>query len=277
MGTKKPKKKKKKDKSSKQDDAVVAMEVEVKETDIIEKKKKKGGKNKENVEQNVDLIDNKTAKKKKGNQPSDADVVEQCIPELKKKSKKRKRDVAADESVEDSLTEVPDSKKTKFEWDEVMVTLLEKQDDSEMSLKKLKKKCIAEFLSRNEGTHKTKEELGAKFNKKLKKRKYIVLKDRVKLRKDEEEVEEKIVQQNPPEQNQPEFSFNKWEATDLGSSSQTEKFRRLMGIKTNVDPNQVKNVQKRDDKKMFTDLEENFEKARKIRQGGRGMGLGFST
>ena len=81
-----------------------------------------------------------------------------------------------------------------------------------------------------------------------------------------------LFQQNPPE-----FSFNKWEATDLGSSSQTEKFRRLMGIKTNVDPNQVKNVQKRDDKKMFTDLEENFEKARKIRQGGRGMGLGFST
>ena len=192
-GDKKSKKKKKKDKSSKQDDAVVSMEVEVKEIDIIEKKKKKGGKNKENVEQTVDLIDTKTAKKKKGNQ-SDTDVVEQCIPELKKKSKKRKRDVVADESVDDSLTEVPDSKKTKFEWDEVMVTLLEKQDDSEMSLKKLKKKCIAEFLSRNEGTHKTKEELGAKFDKKLKKRKYIVLKDRVKLRKDEEEVGEKIVQ-----------------------------------------------------------------------------------
>merc|ERR1719290_544904 len=271
-GDKKSKKKKKKDKSAKKEDDVVVMEVEMKETDIKEKKKKKGEKNKENVEQNVDLIDNKTAKRKKRNQPSDADVVEQCIPELKKKSKKRKRDVAADESVEGSLTEVPDSKKTKFEWDEVMVTLLEKQDDSEMSLKKLKKKCIAEFLSRNEGTHKTKEELGAKFNKKLKKRKYIVLKDRVKLRKDEEEVVEKVVQQNPPE-----FYFNKWEATDLGSNSQTEKFRRLMGIKTNVDPKQVKNVQKRDDKKMFTDLEENFEKARKIRQGGRGMGLGFST
>jgi len=33
----------------------------------------------------------------------------------------------------------------------------------------------------HEGTHKTKEEVGAKFDKKLKKRSYKVLKDRVKL------------------------------------------------------------------------------------------------
>jgi len=32
------------------------------------------------------------------------------------------------------------------------------------------------------------------------------------------------------------ISFNKWEATNFGSSAQNEKFRRLMGIKTNKPP-----------------------------------------
>ena len=83
----------------------------------------------------------------------------------------------------------------------------------------------------------------SKFDKKLKKRKYRVLKDKVKLiTEEEEEVAEK------PEEPKPEAteakktetvaakpkeapSFNNWECANLGSSSQNEKFRRLMGIK----------------------------------------------
>ena len=36
------------------------------------------------------------------------------------------------------------------------------------------------------------------------------------------------------------ISFNKWEASNLGNEAQTEKFRRLMGIKTSKAP-EVKN------------------------------------
>ena len=35
---------------------------------------------------------------------------------------------------------------------------------------------------------------------------------------------------------QDKLSFNKWEATNLGNDAQTEKFRRLMGIKTDKPP-----------------------------------------
>ena len=50
-----------------------------------------------------------------------------------------------------------------------------------MKLNKLKKKCISEFFAQHEGTHKTPAEVGAKFDKKIKKKKYKILKDRVKL------------------------------------------------------------------------------------------------
>ena len=36
------------------------------------------------------------------------------------------------------------------------------------------------------------------------------------------------------------LSWNKWEATNLGSDSQTEKFRRLMGIKTTNPPQVIR-------------------------------------
>merc|ERR1711913_237095 len=82
----------------------------------------------------------------------------------------------------------------------------------------------------------------------------------------------------PPVQKQENgsLSFNKWEATNFGSSAQNEKFRRLMGIKSAPPPEAVKVHNKRDDKKMFAELEDNFEKARQMRQSGQGMGLGFA-
>ena len=50
-----------------------------------------------------------------------------------------------------------------------------------MKLNKLKKKCVSEFFAQHEGTHKTPAEVGAKFDKKIKKKKYKILKDRVNL------------------------------------------------------------------------------------------------
>merc|ERR1719499_2421974 len=104
-------------------------------------------------------------------------------------------------------------KKTKFDWDEVITSLLMKKDDKEMKLNKLKKKCLSEFFSSNEGTHKTQEGVGAKFDKKLKKRKYRLLKDRVKLIVDDE-PEEKIISEKPEpvikKETKPAMSFNQW-------------------------------------------------------------------
>ena len=67
----------------------------------------------------------------------------------------------------------------------------------EMKLNKLKKKCVSEFFAQHEGTHKTAEEVGAKFDKKIKKKKYRILKDKVKLIPDEQEEEEKHEQEQP--------------------------------------------------------------------------------
>jgi hypothetical protein len=55
-----------------------------------------------------------------------------------------------------------------------MTSLL--QQKTEMKLNKLKKRCVAEFLAAHPATHKTQEEIGAKFDKKIRKKKYKVLK-----------------------------------------------------------------------------------------------------
>jgi len=262
----KPKKKKKHSKEKDKENVEGEMEVEVEEPTGKKKKKKKGLKDQENGEESVDSDGPST-----------------------KKSKKRKLD---DSAMDVNETAEPDAKKSKFDWDDVITSLLEKQSDKEMSMKKLKKRCIAEYMFQHEGTHKTKEDLAVKFNKKLKKRKYKVLKDRVTLKTDSEDeteekmqvdekkpiatCEEKPVVAPPVQKEKSNLSFNKWEATNFGSSAQNDKFRRLMGIKSAPPPEAVKVDNKRDDKKMFAVLEDNFEKARQMRQSGQGMGLGFA-
>lgn len=264
--TKKSKKEKKKEKMEKAhaeiNGQVSQEENSEKENQKVSKKKKKKNKETEVTEEKMDL---------------DADI----DLEDKKASKKRKREENGEESINDGGESSP--KKSKFDWDEVITECLKTKEGNEMKLSKLKKKCVNEFFSRNEETHKTAEEIGAKFDKKLKKRKYRLLKDRVKLITDDASGEEAEVEQGPPEKppswvsappSQPEkptLSFNKWEGADMGSSAQTEKFRRLMGIKTAPKLEDLKGVlgAKRDDKKIFRDLEQGFEKARETHFGGR--------
>merc|ERR1719348_2420908 len=202
-----------------------------------------------------------------------------------KPSRKRKSSDAG-ENDEDGTTKEEESpvKKAKFDWDEVITACLKEKDGNEMKLVKLKKKCLREYFSVHEGTHKTKEEVGAKFDKKVKKRSYKVLKDRVKLvgeeNGEEKSEEEEVMQgaaprpegwQSAPAEPMPKpvMSFNKWEGADMGSTAQTEKFRRLMGIKAAPKPQEVSSTWGRDDKKMFRELEQGFEKARETHFGGR--------
>jgi len=72
-------------------------------------------------------------------------------------------------------------------------------------------------------------------------------------------------------------SFNNWEATNFGDASANEKFRRLMGIKSNS-----ANVTKgpapgANQEKIKEDLEKNYEVARQQTHRNRGLGLGFSN
>merc|ERR1712106_525401 len=220
---------------------------------------------------------------------------EEAVEEPKKSKKKKKKDKQKEKEVNgdenknnkrkrDDTMEVDedesDLKKTKFDWDDVITGLLKNKDGNEMKLNKLKKKCVNEFFSLNEGTHKSAEEVGAKFDKKLKKRKYRLLKDKVRLildDDDEQQPEDKATPETRPKpviaEPKPALSFNQWEASSLGSSAQTEKFRRLMGIKTDAPPQQAGQakfgVAQRDDREIFRDLEQGFEKARQAHFGGR--------
>jgi len=224
----------------------------------------------------------------------------------KKKMKKKKRkldetmevDASEQSAVKEEQTvietEEPPTKKGKFDWDGVIATLLAQKGNS-MKLNKLKKKCVAEYISQQKenAAHQTPEQIGAKFDKKLKKRKYRVLKDRVSLVDPDAEdmtakgealgAEEKQCNSPKPKpvavnestNKKTDLSFNKWEAASLGNSSQTDKFRRLMGIKTDKAPEEIA-AKKRDDKKIFNDLEVGFERARATHFSAKGMGLGFS-
>merc|ERR1712024_121954 len=193
---------------------------------------------------------------------------------------KRKHEEAMDVDNDGEKTENVPEKKLKFDWDETISSVL--KQSGEIKLKKLKKKVVSEYMSIHEGTHKTAEEIGAKFDKKVKKKKYRVLKDKVTLvvtddeaanfeeevkKKDAQEEVIKIVSQEGIKKTEDvkakEMSFNNWEAANLGSSAQNEKFRRLMGIKNPTKDGGGKfGGQGRNDKKIFHDLEEGFEKAR---------------
>merc|ERR1712025_785258 len=270
---KKRKKEKKKDKSDTlDDDTEMAQEESSRKKSKKERKKDKLRviEDEENISETSEKENTvKTTKKKKKKDKNKE--VEKDESEDLNKNKKRKRD---EEMEVDEDASQP--KKTKFDWDEVITSLLMQKEDKEMKLNKLKKKCVNEFFSANEGTHKTPEEVGAKFDKKLKKRKYRLLKDKVKLIVDDE-PEEKIISEIPEpvikKETKPAMSFNQWESSNLGSAAQTEKFRRLMGIKSGPATQQAQQgkfgVGQRDDRKIFRDLEQGFEKARQAHFGGR--------
>merc|ERR1712126_476191 len=199
------------------------------------------------------------------------------LEETEEETSRKRKCSDVDETTKEEESSV---KKAKFDWDEVITACLKEKEGNEMKLVKLKKKCLREYFSAHEGTHKTKEEVGAKFDKKVKKRSYKVLKDRIKLvvvEEDEKSEEEEVMQGAPcrPEGWQsapdpkPAISFNKWEGADMGSDAQTEKFRRLMGIKAAPKPQEVSSKWGRDDKKMLRELEQGFEKARETHFGGR--------
>ena len=264
---------------------VKKMDVETNETPEEsttkkEKKKKKKDEDKtEDKENNVKEKKSKKSKKRKLEEEDDEMNGDGGVSEEKPKKKKKHRKEEQNESGESMETEsvedvAPAAKKTKFNWEETIEELLKKNDGS-MKLKKMKKKCVNELLSLDKSKPMTPEEASAKFDKKIKKiTKFKVLNDRISLKEDGSKVEEeKTVEAPKPlevKASESEGSFNNWESANLGSASQNEKFRRLMGIKNPSKEGAGKfGGVGRNDKKIFNDLEKGFEKARQMHFGAR--------
>merc|ERR1719193_2186490 len=167
--------------------------------------------------------ENEGGKKKKKDKK-----LEETTEDVNTKPSRKRKSSDRDENEDGAAKEDEESppKKVKFDWDEVITACLKEKAGNEMKLVKLKKKCLKEYFSAHEGTHKTKEEIGAKFDKKVNKRSYKVLKDRIKLvgveegKNKSEEEEEEVMQGAPakpegwvsaPEPKKPAISFNKWE------------------------------------------------------------------
>lgn len=267
--------------------------VERKESKKEKKKKKKRDQDEsEDSENNV----KKSKKQKKKSNDEEGSEKENSEVKTKKKTKKDKnKDVdedtplktlkrkADDDEMETGEIEEPAAKKVKqakFNWEESIEEILKKNDGS-IKMKKLKKKIVNELLASNSSKPMTPEEASAKFEKKIKKMsKFKVLHDRVSLKDNSDSdknpapeadsVVAPIEEETKQKPKQHENSFNNWESANLGSSSQNEKFRRLMGIKNpGKQGSGMFGGAGRNDKKIFNDLEQGFERARQMHFGGR--------
>jgi len=281
-----------------------AAPMEVQETEESAEKKEEVVNGKENVNGEQEEEQKLTKKKKKKRDRELEDKMEEDEPQKgkkrklsededgadeqklsKKKKKKRDKELAekndnepkngkklSDEDNNETAKAVSPVRKATFDWDDLISACLKQKEGNEMKLVKLKKKCVHEYFAAHEGTHRSKEEVGAKFDKRLKKRCYRQLKDRVRLVEGEEDSDggEQGPAAKPAERGaKPAISFNKWEGADMGSDAKTEKFRRLMGIKAAPKPAEVAGGMGRDTGKMLRDLEKGFEKARETHFGGR--------
>lgn len=170
----------------------------VKTDNITEVDSKKLSKREKKEERRKKL--HKSEKKDKNNGETDPNVQNNGViteKVSKKKSKKRKRE--DDEEVEeedevkdgdeneenddDSGEEEPAKKKfkTKFNWNEIIVEVLQSKGP-EMKTKKLRKKVLAEYLSQG-CTERSEEKLWSRFDKKLKKIPEVkVIGEKVKLK-----------------------------------------------------------------------------------------------
>ncbi|XP_033757472.1 cell growth-regulating nucleolar protein-like [Pecten maximus] len=159
-----------------------------------ERSKKNNKKEKKDKSESSESVDCEKSKKKKSKkrkrdeEEEDEDCDETEKPMKIKKKKKRDKENADDsipantniEEDEEIEEESPAKRGVKFDWVDVITTVL--QSKGEMALKKLRKKVLAEYLSQGRRAM-AEEKLGAKFTKKVTKNPtFIVHKERVKIR-----------------------------------------------------------------------------------------------
>ncbi|GCB64883.1 hypothetical protein scyTo_0014824 [Scyliorhinus torazame] len=115
------------------------------------------------------LRGNKKSKKRKHKQSSEDEPI----------SKQKKVEIPETEEVEENN----DSKQGKFNWKRTIRIVLQRSPEHEISIKKLRKKVLAQYYSENgDSNYKSEVELLALFYKKISSNpKFKVLKDKVKL------------------------------------------------------------------------------------------------
>jgi len=257
----------------------------------------------------------KKKKKKEKKRMEDESVSEPQVcqaTQKKEKAKKRKMEDPPEqngaEADEDEQPTPKKSKKAKFDWEEVIVEVLSKKG-GKMKANKLKKRVVGECLSRGAAGNKSEEKLAVKFDKRIANSgRFKVQKDFVSL-VEEEQDENKVSMVTGNETargklpdgvivpakvapNSPfvRTSFNEWEKASLGSDNDTEKFRRLMGMKKGGgalpamsnggggdeehNPSAVRSAEKTE--AMFRAQEEQFDKAVGLIKR-RHKGLGFAS
>ena len=183
-----PKKKKKKSKSE-----PVADEVENGDAPVEKKSKRdkkiERSKKKSKLARDNGLEGNGVKKGKRKIQEDELEEDEDAEDDEARASKKKRK--LDDESAVERLNATLDEStlasaqaSTKFDWTGVVLALLGKRDDHELTLKKLRKKVVSEYECRGcEGKPNTsKEEIWAKLDKRLKKIPQVkVIRDNVKL------------------------------------------------------------------------------------------------
>jgi len=168
-------------KSSKKDKKTKSEDVE--EEEPPKQKKKKKEVNQENIEE----IDHKKKKSKKRKHQDE--VTEEDDETVSKAKKSKTKDPSEEDNFENENWHHDDSNAEegcnvgKFRWEDTILKCLQSANDSELSMKKLKKKVISEYWSHGgDSKLKSEDKVIAKFNKKVNKNpKWKIVKDRVKL------------------------------------------------------------------------------------------------
>ncbi len=142
-----------------------------------EKKKKKKDKKKDLGESDMGKengVQSGKKRKRKDLEESSETVDDNDEPPASKKKKKKAKSEVDEDQVETK----------KFVWDDVIESVLKEEGDG-VKVKRLKKKVLAEYVARFGDTHRTREELSAKLDKKINKsQRFKVLKEVVTLKND---------------------------------------------------------------------------------------------
>lgn len=141
-----------------------------------------GGGHEENGAQNGEEHGKKKKSKKNKRKREEN---EENVEVKKKKQKGIAKDDEENDDADESQTDIAEESAipAEFRWGELIEEILMARDDKSISLKKLKKKLFSEYYARvgdSKGV-KTKEDLSAQLNKKLKKKKFQVVGETVKL------------------------------------------------------------------------------------------------
>uniref|UniRef100_A0A8I5T4X3 Ly1 antibody reactive n=1 Tax=Pongo abelii TaxID=9601 RepID=A0A8I5T4X3_PONAB len=152
-------------------------------------KKRKREKKELKLENHQENSRNQKLKKRKKGQEADLEAGGEEVPEANssagkrsKKKKQRKDSTSEEEAHVGAGKRKRRHSEGKFNWKGTMKAILKQAPDNEITIKKLRKKVLAQYYTVTDEHHRSEEELLVIFNKKISKNPtFKLLKDKVKL------------------------------------------------------------------------------------------------